>query len=234
MASADEPLASRRMRRRPLLTASEGLPARLRHVRWIGGGSGAGKSTIARQLALAHGLRQYSCDATLAAHAARLHPADAPLLQAFLTMDMDERWLNRPPELMLKTFPWFAGEGFDLILDDLLALPQEPLILVEGFRLLPLLVAPLLSAQHQALWLAPTSAFRIAAFERRDFTWEIPNKTSQPERALSNLLMRDQLFTEQMVAEAIGLGLCIIGVDGARSIEAMTRLVAELLDLAAR
>ena len=35
------------------------LRARLRHVYWIGGGSGAGKSTIARRLAARHGLQLY-------------------------------------------------------------------------------------------------------------------------------------------------------------------------------
>jgi dephospho-CoA kinase len=38
------------------------LRARLRHVYWIGGGSGAGKSTIARRVAGRHGLRVYATD----------------------------------------------------------------------------------------------------------------------------------------------------------------------------
>jgi predicted kinase len=38
------------------------LRARLRHVYWIGGGSGAGKSTIARRVASRHGLRVYATD----------------------------------------------------------------------------------------------------------------------------------------------------------------------------
>ncbi|GGV76252.1 hypothetical protein GCM10010499_33600 [Streptomyces thermoviolaceus subsp. apingens] len=38
------------------------LPARLRHVYGIGGGSGAGKSTIARRPADRHGRRVYATD----------------------------------------------------------------------------------------------------------------------------------------------------------------------------
>jgi len=38
------------------------LRARLQHVYWIGGGSGAGKSTIARRVAAQHGLHVYSTD----------------------------------------------------------------------------------------------------------------------------------------------------------------------------
>jgi hypothetical protein len=55
-------------------------------------------------------------------------------------MSMDERWVNRSPETMLETFHWFRGEGFGPIVEDLLALPAEPGVVAEGFRLLPHLV----------------------------------------------------------------------------------------------
>jgi 2-phosphoglycerate kinase len=207
------------------------LPLRLRHVRWIGGGSGAGKSTVARRLAADHGLHLYRSDEMMAEHARRTTPATAPLLHAYLAMDMDERWVNRSPEVMVETFHWFAGEGFDLIVADLLALPEEPPIAVEGFRLSPRLVAPLLSRPHQAVWLVPTPAFRRAAFDMRGYTWEIPKKTSNPERALANLLRRDQLFTNEVVKEATAMRLRVIEVDGSLSVGELTRQVAESLDL---
>jgi hypothetical protein len=213
------------------LADPERLAARLRHVRWIGGGSGAGKSTIARRLAAAHGLHLYRCDDTIAAHASRLTPARAPLLHAFLAMDMDERWVNRSPDVMFQTFPWFAGEGFDLILDDLLALPEEPPIVAEGFRLLPRLVAPFLSQPRQAVWLVPIPAFRRIAFDSRGFTWQIPARTSHPERALSNLLIRDHLFTQEVVNEAAALHLDVIEVDGKVGVEDITKRAAHCLGL---
>ena len=149
-------------------------------------------------------------------------------------MDMDERWVDRSPTEMVKTFPWFAGERFELIVDDLLALPEEPPILAEGFRLLPRLVAPLLSRPHQAVWLAPTPAFRRTAFDSRGFTWEIPRKTTQPERALSNLLVRDQLFTDEVIKEATALQLSVVEIDGTLSVEAVTGRVATLLGFITR
>jgi 2-phosphoglycerate kinase len=217
------------VKRRPL--APEPLPARLRHVRWIGGGSGAGKSTIARRLASAYGLRLYSCDEAISEHVGRSNPTGEPLLHAFLAMDMDERWVNRPPMVMFETFPWFHGEGFDLILENLLALPDGPPILAEGFRLLPRLVAPLLSTPDQAVWLVPTPAFRRTAFDGRGFTWEIPSKTSDPERALSNLLDRDRLFADEVFEEAAKLHLHVVEVDGTLNVEELTRRVAKSLGL---
>src|SRR5260370_34970791 len=116
--------------------ATAGVRARLRHVYRVGGGSGAGKSTIARRVADRHGLRVYATDNAMAKHDGRVAPHEAPLLSRFKAMDMDERWLNRSPETMLESFHWFQGELFGLIVEDLLRLPAEPGVIAEGFRLL--------------------------------------------------------------------------------------------------
>ncbi|MEV0398999.1 hypothetical protein [Actinoallomurus sp. NPDC050550] len=187
------------------------LRARLRHVYWIGGGSGAGKSTIARRIAARYGLHVYSTDEAMPGHARRSTPEDAPYLSRFMTMDMDERWVNRSPEIMLETFHWFRGEGFGMIVDDLLRLPAETGIVAEGFRLLPHLVKPLLAAQDHAVWLLPTPEFRRTAFDGRG--WEIPRKTSDPERARRNLLERDRMFTDRLFEETKRLELPVIEVD---------------------
>ena len=161
------------------------LRARLRHVYWIGGGSGAGKSVIAGLLAARYGLGRYATDDVMADHGRRCAPADGPFLREFAAMDMDQRWVKRSPETMLETFGWFRGEGFGLIVDDLLRLPAEPGVIAEGFRLLPRLVQPLLAAPGQAVWLLPTPGFRRAAFDRRGSSREIarPDQRSGPGAA---------------------------------------------------
>ncbi len=211
---------------------SEELQAALSHVRFIGGGSGAGKSTVARRLAADHGLRLYHTE-PLSKYADRTTAVDAPLLHAFLAMDMDERWLNRSPRVMLSTFHGFQGEQFDLLVDDLLALPRKPPVLVEGFTLLPRLVGPVLSGPGHAVWLIPTPEFRRAAFDARGSTWDIPRKTSDPDRALANLLERDRLFTDELLREATALDLPVIRVDLGLSVDDLSARVAEVLDLAA-
>ena len=207
------------------------VASRLMHVRWVGGGSGAGKSTIARRLADEYKLLLYSTDGALADHTRRSHPSTDPLLHGFLAMDMDERWVHRSPEVMLRTFHGFSGEGFERIVEDLLALPDDRPILAEGFRLLPRLVAPLLSDRRRAVWLIPTPAFRRAAFEARGFTWEIPNRTSDPHRALANLLRRDELFTAEIANEAEGLGLSVIRLEVGSKIDEATKRVARAIGL---
>lgn len=184
----------------------------LTHVYWIGGGSGAGKSTIARRVADRHGMSVYSTDDVMPDHASRSTPEDSPFLSEFMAMDMDQRWVNRSPATMLETFHWFRGEGFDLIVEDLLCLPREPVV-VEGFRLLPYLVKPLLASPDHAVWLLPTPEFRRAALESRGSLWTIAGRTSVPERALRNLLERDRMFTERLSAETKRLELPVIEVD---------------------
>jgi hypothetical protein len=204
-------------------------PQRLRHIRWIGGGSGAGKSTIAGLLAAQYGLRLYPCDDTQPAHTARSNPADYPMLHAFMAMTMDERWVRRTPEEMFRTFHGFHGEGFRLILEDLLDLPTDVPVLVEGYKLLPRLVFPLLSRSNQAVWLIPTPEWRRTAFSRRGSLWSIAGRTSDPQTALANLLARDALYTEEVARQAAALQLSTIEVDGSLSVDELAERAAHSL-----
>ena len=208
------------------------LREHLRPVFWIGGGSGAGKSTIARRISAQRGLRVYATDEVMADHARRGTKEDSPLLHTFRAMDMDERWSNRPPKTMLETFPWFQGEGFTLIIEDLLRLPREPGVIVEGFRLLPRLVKPLLSVPAHAVWLLPTPDFRQAVVETRGGSaWGFLAKTTDPDRALRNLLERDRLFTDFLREETARLEGPAIEVDATVTEDDLAKRVTEVFGL---
>lgn len=207
---------------------------RLRHVYWIGGGSGAGKSTVAAALAERYGLRLYGTDESMQDHARRTTAAEAPHLHEFMAMSMDERWLLRSPETMFATFHWFRGEGFHLIIEDLLAMPPEQGIVVEGFRLLPALVAPLLADRRRAVWLLPSPDFRAHAVDKRAVAANRPgfvHRTGDPERAIRNLAARERYFVERLRSETRDLGLQALAVDAALDEEASVRRVSECLGL---
>jgi adenylate kinase family enzyme len=197
----------------------------LRDVYWIGGAPGAGKSTVARGLVARYGLRLYDTDQTIGDHARRSTADQAPYLHRFMAMSMDERWVERTPEEMLETFHWFRGEGFELIVDDLRKMPDGPPVVAEGFRLLPRLVLAA-GDQHKAIWLLPTPEFYVEALESRGSTWEIPYRTSDPDRARRNLAERNRLFVERLGREAAESGVRTLRMDGTRS-------VAETIDLVA-
>ena len=201
----------------------------LQDVYWIGGGSGAGKSTIARCIGAKLDLHVYSTDDMMADHARRSSPEDCPLLHNFIAMDMDQRWVNRSPQTMLESFHWFRGEGFNLIIEDVVGLAHERGVIVEGFRLLPHCVRPLLSVTNRAVWLLPTPDFRQAVIENRGGSaWGFLAKTSDPERALHNLLERDRMFTDVLREETARLGLTALDVDTTTTEDYLARRVLDV------
>lgn len=168
----------------------------------------------------------------MADHARRSSPEDSPLLYEFMRMDLDERWVNRSPRVMSETFHWFRGEGFNLIVEDLLRLPRGQGVIVEGFRLLPGLVKPLLSDARRAVWLLPTPEFRQAVIESRGGSaWSFLSKTSDPDKALRNLLERDRMFTDLLRDETTRLGLSVIDVDITTTGDDLTRRVKDVFGL---
>jgi len=149
-----------------------------------------------------------------------------------MAMDMDERWVNRSPKDMLETFHWFRGEGFGMIIEDILRLFSEPGVIVEGLRLLPHLVKPLLAVRSQAVWLLPTPEFRQAVVDSRGGPqWGFIAKTRDPQRALRNLLERDAMFTQRLYEETQRLGLNMIEVDPKVTVDELAGRVAEALGL---
>ena len=208
------------------------LQEQLKHVYWIGGGSSAGKSTIARRVAARYGLRVYATDDVMADHARRSSPDECPLLHEFMRMNMDQRWLERSPQTMLETFHWFKGECFNLIVEDLLRLPREERVVVEGFRLLPHLVKPLRFAPDRAVWLLPTQEFRQTVIESRGgSSWRFLAQTTDPEKALRNLLERDRLFTDMLREETARLGLPSIEIDTTTTEDDVFRRVTDVFQL---
>jgi hypothetical protein len=168
----------------------------------------------------------------MADHARRSTSEGAPLLHRFIAMDMDERWVSRSPAAMCETFQWFRGECFDMIVDDLLRLPREPAVIVEGFRLLPRLVEPLLGVAAHAVWLLPTLDFRATVIATRGGAASgFFAKTTDPETALRNVLERDHLFTEALRAETARLKLRAIEVDATSTEDDLVRRVSEELGL---
>jgi hypothetical protein len=172
----------------------------------------------------------YPTDDAMSGHGRRLAPGSTPYLDAFKAMSMDERWLNRPPQEMLETFHWFRGEGFELIVEDLLAYPPGQGVIAEGFRLLPHLVRDV-AVPGRAVWLLPTPGFRRAALESRGTLWDIPRRTTNPDAALRNLLERDALFTDYLRQETRRLNLTAIEVDSGTTEDDLTRQVADTFGL---
>lgn len=149
-----------------------------------------------------------------------------------MAMDVEERWSTRPPTTMLETFPWFQGECFTMIVEDLLRFPRESGVVVEGFRLLPRLVEPLLSVPAHGVWLLPTHDFRQAVIGSRagSASWFLA-RTTDPGRSLRNLLERDRMFTDILHEESSRLQVPAIEIDGTMAEDDLVRRVTEAFGL---
>jgi hypothetical protein len=175
---------------------------------WIGGGTGAGKSTTARALAVRHGLRRFAIDSFWYAYDARwAQPRKSP----------DEQWLETPPGVQAAEFEETSRRMMRYALDDLAVLPEAPTV-VEGPQILPDLVPP----GDQAVFLDPTPEFQRAVLLPR------PMPSSDPGRALEARLVKDRLYADRVAALARELGFPVLEMDGSRDLVADVEALLEV------
>ena len=182
---------------------------------WIGGATDAGKTTVARRLALAHTLSLFECDRRDAAEHERIAQA-SPAYRTFLGMDVEARWVTTTPEWLLQnTLATFAAR-FPLILQSVTELERRGRpVLAEGWDLLPDLVAPHLTDPRQAIWLIPTEDFKRRSWAARDKpSWK--RQVSDPERAIRNAFTRDVLLGEEIARQAAAHGFDLMIIDGSQ------------------
>ena len=196
---------------------------------WIGGSVCSGKSTVAEQLAREWGPNVYEYDKSERDHLERLGKADL-ILDRIADPERrqaahDKRWLHRPPADMATRTIRSWTERFPLVLEDLRDLSTAPVV-AQGPGLFPRLVAPVLEDRRHGVWLIATGEFIRWARRRRGMT--APSMTSDPEFAFENIVARDCLMAEHIRAEAEGLDLVTITVDGSDSADTVATQVAEL------
>ena len=202
------------------------LRKRLSHVLWIGGGTDAGKTSVARQLSERYRLPVYHYDQADLRHHLRLAQT-SPHHAAFLEASMDERWVHPEPEQLAERAWQACRDRFVLVTEDLTALsfPEGIHVLAEGFGLTPELLEPVLTSPRQAIWLVPTETFRLAAMQRRG-KGRFGGQVGDVQRASRNLLQRDRLLTERIKAAASARDLTVLEVDGSQPVEAVAVRVA--------
>jgi shikimate kinase len=197
----------------------------LSHLLWIGGATDAGKTTITRIIAERYGFQIYDYDQQDARQINYLAQTIATY-RDFLNASDEERWIRpEPTELFQRAIQAFQ-DRFPLCIEELMALPKEPMIVAEGFGFTPELIFPLLSNHHQAIWLVPTEDFKWMSMKKRGKYFR-RLKMSNSERAIHNLFTRDVLLGERVKEEAQQRDLTVVVVDGSRSVEEMATLVEQ-------
>ena len=179
----------------------------LRHVLWIGGSPGSGKTTVATRIARRHGLRWYNADARTWAHRDRaIREGNAAAIQ-WEAMTPEERWTASPVEMLAMSLHRERGP---MVVDDLLALPRSPLVVAEGTTL----PAGAVQDHSRAVWLLTTPELQRGRLEERGLS-----------RGPRELYL---LVAETIEREASEHGVRVLVVDGARSIDATVAAVERL------
>jgi hypothetical protein len=199
------------------------------NVVWLGGGCGAGKSTLARRLAYRYDLRLVPVDAYSYAHERRAATEPGwPVMRGAAGLDFTERWLSASTHDQLVRFLGYASEQFAMLADELAALPDRTLTLVEGPQLLP---AQVTAHGGAAIWLIPTPAQVRRSRRHRGFTG--PADRATLGRVLNTLIDRDVLLAEHLRAQTRAFGGAAVEVDDDADWDRLTDLVAARLGLPA-
>ncbi len=204
-------------------------------VLWIGGAQWAGKTSVARLLTMRHPVVSYAYDyhdARSHADRSRARPDRYPhrhALLAALDRDPDEVWVAPTPEQMAEAAQQHFVERFEMVLEDLRAMPPGATVLAEGWGLRPDLIAPFLDRPTRAVFLVPTEEFLAHQLRTvsRAISFNPETRVSDPERAQRNRLARNQLLAQDVVETANRLGLRVIMVDGSQSSEDLAATVEE-------
>lgn len=202
----------------------------LSHVLWIGGSPCAGKSSISELLADRYGFQVYHCDDAYDDHLRRATPGKHPLMFQAGKSTCDEVWMH-PIDFLVERKLAFYREEFEMVVEDLRSLPGSTPILVEGSALLPERVVPFLTAPNRAVWVVPREDFQRNTYAQRSWISEIICECHDPEAAWQNWMGRDAGFARIVVQRARNLGMKVIEVDGALSIEDNAQAISTYFEL---
>src|SRR5690348_10155523 len=97
---------------------SRELTDRLAHVRWIAGGTAAGKSTLARILAERHDAEVYSGDRAEHHWLTRCTPQRHPHLSAMRGMPPGGKWEGRTPQQVFQAMAGLHAETIGFVIED--------------------------------------------------------------------------------------------------------------------
>jgi hypothetical protein len=143
----------------------------------------------------------------------------------------NERWLGPSPTDLLERSVASWEEDFARAIEDLLALPSNRTVIVDGPGALPWVVAPLIRDRRQAIFLIPTRECWQAVFDRR---WRdgpadgrFGHDTKDPAVATRQLRERDFGLAGRIAASCEELDLRCVVINGSLDLDDSVTLLED-------
>jgi hypothetical protein len=206
-----------------------------RHLYWVVGAAGTGKTTVCRALAARYRLPVYPLDALIdGSYQQRFSPERHPANTAWLSTTNPLGWQLA---LSWQEFDQFNRaalvEYLDLLVEDVQDSPAEARLLVDGGVSTPAVLAQVLPA-NQIVALAitePMSAEVWATSPALQARQALVDQLPTPQAMWRKLLDFDGLVRQTIVAECASHGIAICRRDESTSVAALAEQVAWRLGL---
>lgn len=195
----------------------------------IGGGPGAGKSTVSQKIADEFGLVRWKADDFVGEHQLEAAERKYPINNYVDSLDENEQSLELI-KLTSKQELTRQEELFLIMLKELSRARPDKL-LIEGNFLLPELVKKHIKDDYEAIWLVPTRGFQEKLYPKRPWAPKLLKQDTNPELTLEAWIQRDHEYNEEVKRQAEVHGFPYLIVDGNKSVDYTHEWVVEKLHL---
>lgn len=195
----------------------------------IGGGPGAGKSSISEPLSKKYGFEYLRADDFVGEHQQEAAERKYPINNYLNSLKDHEQQLELI-KLTSKQEIARQEELFFILLKELRARRIKEVIL-EGNCLLPRLVQERFEYPHKAVWLIPTLKFQKELYPKREWAEGLLNQSDDPVFTLRNWIKRDHEFNMVILEQAKKYKLPYRRVNGREPVKNTERWVEKHFDL---
>ena len=202
------------------------------NVYYIGGSPCSGKSTIAEILAEKFDLYYFKVDDFLEEYTKMGASKGYEICKKQENMSPEEIWM-REPRLQCEEEFAFYEEVFEFVRADLQKINAKGII-TEGAAYLPKLMKEKGISSNRYLAVTPTAEFQVEHYRQREWVPYVLEGCSDKEKAFSNWMNRDILFTQEVQRQCAAEQYISIINDGSVTIEQLVEKVASCFGLEIR
>lgn len=195
----------------------------------IGGGPGAGKSTVAKSLSKKYGFEYLRTDDFVDEHQQEAAELKYPINNYLSSLPAKEQQLELI-KLTSKQEIARQEELFFILLKELRKRKFDKVVL-EGNCLLPDLVHERFEYPYNGVWLLPTLEFQRKLYPKRDWAPKLLEQSSDRPLTLKSWIKRDHEFNMVVLGQAKAHKFPYRRVNGQRSIEDTERWVEKHLKI---